>query len=303
MHKTKSNRHVPHVITLVMFTGMLFASPPASASPVPQIYWMFDNNIERIGIDGTQRQSLLTGLPGGWGVDVSPVLGKMYWATRTDGKIMRSNLDGSAPEVIATGLGDAQDVAIDDSAGYIYWSDSDLDKIQRADLNGANVVDIITGVGFTTCLHLDTPHNKIYFSESATDTVRRANLDGSDQEIVLTSLGSADPRGVAVDHQHGHLYYSDLKRDGIFRADLDGTNEVPFVTGLDQVFDIQISRQTGELYWFENSTRALYRSPLGTAAPSIVTTNARAWGMTITPEPSVLALMGFGVMLFARRSR
>jgi hypothetical protein len=166
-------------------------------------------------------------------------------------------------------------------------------------------VDILTGVGFVTGMHLDSVNGKIYFSESATDTVRRVDLDGSNQEILLTSSGTfgGDPRGVDIDLTRGHIYFSDLKRDAIFRANLDGSNEVPFVTGLDKVFDLQILPQTDEIFWFENTTAQLFRSPLETAAPTVVETNAAAWGMGITPEPGTIALLGFGVVMLGRRTR
>ena len=292
--------------TLILFASIgAFLSSATARGDIPQVYWYINGTMERIGIDGTQRETVISNIPDGWGLDVSVAAGKVYWADRAAGRIQRANLDGSSPEVVVTGLGQPHDVLIDAAANHIYWSDTDLDKIQRADLDGSNVVDILTGVGFVTGMHLDTVNSRIYFSESSTDTVRRVNVDGSDPVILLSSagLGGGDPRGVDVDLTRGHIYFSDLKQDGIFRADLDGSNLVPFVTGLDKVFDLQILPETDEIYWFENTTARLYRSPLGAAIPAVVETNAAAWGMGITPEPGSIALLAFGVVMLGRNTR
>ncbi|NOX59213.1 MAG: hypothetical protein GXP29_10195, partial [Planctomycetes bacterium] len=251
----------------------------------PEIYWYSSGIINRIAADGTRRQIILN-IPSGPGLDVSLAVGKVYWADRAGGQIQRANLDGSDQEVVVTGLGQPRDVVIDTQAGQIYWSDSTLDKIQRANLDGSNVVDIVTNVDFVAGMHLDSANGKLYFSESATDTVNRVNLDGSNLETLLTSVGlgtGADPRGVDIDLTRGHLYYSDLKRNAIFRTNLNGSNEVPFVTGMDAVFDLQILPQTDEIFWFENTSKQLFRSPLLIANPTVIETNASALGMGITP--------------------
>lgn len=285
--------------------GFPVHQPNALGDIQPEIYWYSSGVMQRIALDGTQRETLISDIPDGWGLDVSVAAGKVYWADRLAGRIQRANLDGSSLEVIATGLGQPHDIVIDAPAGHVYWSDTDIDKIQRADLDGANIVDIVTNVGFVTGMHLDSVNGMLYFTESATDTVRRVGLDGSNQEILLTSSGpgGGDPRGIDIDLARGHLYFSDLKRDAIFRANLDGSNEVPFITGLDKVFDLQILPQTDEIYWFENTTAQLRRSPLGAAAPSLIAINAAAWGMGITPEPGTLALLGLGATMITRRPR
>ena len=274
-------------------------------NPQPIIYWYLSGTMQSMAIDGSQRRTLISDIPNGWGLDVSTTVGKVYWADRQGGNIMRANLDGGSPEMIASGLGQPHDIVIDSAANHIYWSDTDLDKIQRADLDGSNIVDIVTGVDFVTGMHLDATNGKLYFTESATDTVRRVDLDGSNQVTLLTSRSPSggDPRGIDIDLIRGHLYYSDLKRDAIFRANLDGSNEIPFITGLDKVFDLQILPQTDEIFWFENTTAQLFRSPLATASPTVIESSVGAWGMSITPEPNTLALLGFGALLLKRRTQ
>ncbi|GJM24136.1 MAG: hypothetical protein DHS20C16_05510 [Phycisphaerae bacterium] len=279
----------------------------AVADVTPELYWQVFGTAERISIDGSGRETLFSRVTGGQGMDVSTELGMMYWTDESTSQVMRADLDGVGHEVILTETGRVRDVVIDAAAGHIYWSNIDLDKIQRAELDGSNPIDVVTDIGFVNNMHLDSSNGHLYFSDSETDTVRRADLDGSNHVNLLTSFGPGvgDTRGVDVDLTRGHLYYSDIRRNGIFRTDLDGNNEVLFAAGMSRVFDLQILPETDEIFWIDNETMNMYRSPLEVANPTIIESNVQALSIALTPEPGTLFVFGIGAIVIgtARRSR
>jgi low density lipoprotein receptor-related protein 5/6 len=99
-----------------------------------QKMYLTDNEyIKRANLDGTDLETLVSGL--GWpfhiALDVSA--GKMYWADAVAPKIQRANLDGGGVEdLVTTGLDFPAGIALDLSAGKMYWADAGAPKIQRA---------------------------------------------------------------------------------------------------------------------------------------------------------------------------
>ena len=143
-----------------------------------KLYWVeagirSDTNtgkIQRVNLDGSQVEDVLTGLddPGGLALDVAA--GKLYWTDagiRSEagtGKIQRANLDGSQVEDVLTGLLSPGGLALDVGAGKLYWAD--VGKVQRANLDGSQVEDVVTtGVNRPLDLVLDVGAGKLYWTD------------------------------------------------------------------------------------------------------------------------------------------
>ena len=112
-----------------------------------KMYWTeaspADFMIARANLDGSNVESLVTGLTSPSGIELDVAAGKMYWTDIGTGKIQCANLDGSGIEDLLT-LGvvfTPIDIALDVAGSKIYWTENTLADfmIQRADLDGSNV--------------------------------------------------------------------------------------------------------------------------------------------------------------------
>lgn len=126
-----------------------------------KVYWTdlegyLDGNGEilRSNLDGSNVETILTGIDEAAGIAIDPVRGKLYWPELATKKIQRANLDGSELEDIVTGLLNPTTVALDLATNKLYWTDSfggpaaDMrNRIQRANLDGSDVTTIVSGVG------------------------------------------------------------------------------------------------------------------------------------------------------------
>ena len=128
-------------------------------SQMPQMYWTHQTDetegtgkIQRANLDGSDIETLISGLDKPFGLALDVTGGKVYW-TGWD-KIQRANLDGSNIEALVTeedGLGfPASPLVLDVSGGKMYWTvwgtGSGLARIQCANLDGSNVEDVVIGL-------------------------------------------------------------------------------------------------------------------------------------------------------------
>jgi DNA-binding beta-propeller fold protein YncE len=160
--------------------------------------------IQRANLDGSNPQTLVTGLvhPGGFAIDTLD--GKVYW-TELGGpansleKLQSSNLDGSNVQTILTGLGQAYGLAVDAPDGKLFWTDTTTHSIESANLDGSGLHAVVMGLENPTTLALDLSAGKIYWTSSESQQasyVASANLDGSDIQTLVSGVG--EPWGIAV---------------------------------------------------------------------------------------------------------
>ena len=201
------------------------------------------NSIQRMNLDGTNIETLVTGGPSvkeGIALDIAG--GKMYWADWNiftgGGKIQRANLNGTNVEDVVPELATAQGIALDLSRGKMYWTNSGVGKIQRANLDGSNIEDILTGLDAPHHLALDFSSGKIYWASWGAGKIQRANFDGSNLEDLV--VGLSHPAGIALDGPNGKMYWThwlaNAQSGKIQRADLDGSNVEDLVTTASNFF-------------------------------------------------------------------
>ncbi len=212
--------HVESLVTTDIAVELKMGRPWAIAldySSGDKIYWtewIHESGmgaIRRAGLDGSDVETLVTGLEVPFDLALDAFEHKMYWTDRQAGTVQRADLDGAGVETLVTGLEAPLDIALDidwhaahdpcptcagkaaKPAGHIphdvgaptriFWTDGRAGTIQRSDLDGSNVEVIVEGTGSPAGL---VAHSSVIWGEKETGTVREANLDGSDIEVVRT---------------------------------------------------------------------------------------------------------------------
>ena len=155
-----------------------------------KLYWTtLQGSIQRANTDGSNIQTLITGLDSPQDIAVDMVGDKLYWI-ETQGRIRQANLNGKNIRTFVTSSGTLGNIVVVGS--NLYWTEKiteELGKISRANLDGSNVEDIITLSSVPVGVAVDIADNKLYWTETQGD-IRRANLDGSNIEDLVTGLVS-----------------------------------------------------------------------------------------------------------------
>jgi len=223
-----------------------------------RVYWTElgeGGSLVRARWDGSQRETLLSGLGTLYGVAVDGAGGKLYWSEWGNSRIRRGDLDGSNAETIATfPTYGAIHLALDPAAGKIYWTDWTRDKVQRANLDGTNVEDVYTGIvsDVPVGIAVDPAGGKVYWADKSRRRIRRVNLDGTGPED-LNITGLVVPIDVDIDPAGGKLYCTDdggpVKR--VLRADLDGSGAEEIVAEAEYsfVWGVAVDSVRGRVYW------------------------------------------------------
>ena len=110
-----------------------------------------NGKILRSELDGTNIETIVSGLDSPRGIALDLANGRVYWTDEgalspyePDGAIRRANLDGSGMETLVQGLGEPNSIALDLAAGKMYWTDAFTHKIVSANLDGSEVRDVIS---------------------------------------------------------------------------------------------------------------------------------------------------------------
>ena len=248
------------------------------------IYWVAAtaNSIRKANPDGSEVQSILTGLDSPNRVALDLDAGKLYW-TEAGGRdgIYRADLDGSNDEIlVSSGLSNPAGISLDKSAGKLYWVDRSSQMIKRANLNGSDAEGLhtLTSSSNPTDIALDTSAGKLYWVALGEKKIQRANLDASGldassiEDIIDLSGGSGEPRGIALDIGAGKLYWT--QANSIWRANLNGSSseELFRKTGGPILYSIQLDLGAGKMYWTDNTRGEIQRANLdGSDVEDLVT--------------------------------
>ena len=215
-------------IQRVMFDGTDLDNLPLPLASFPsglaldqqngKLYWTnadpaFAHTINRLNLDGSEPEELITGLRFATNVVLDTRAGKLYWTdlTSENSKIQRANLDGSEQEdLLVLPLDQAlSDLAIDTQAAYLYWTNWGSRTIQRAGLDGSNLDTLITLADQNPYnLKLHPASGKMYWTTGT--KIQSANLDGSELEDLLTDLPipralfliTSDPSSTEAEHTY-----------------------------------------------------------------------------------------------------
>ncbi len=252
------------ISALIITSVVVFFTQHASAGLIRKIYLSViggEGKIQRVNLDGSEMEDVVTGLGEPRWMALSVFLGKMYWTDRGTGKIQRANLDGSNVEDLITGLNDPGAIALDIFTGKMYWADhyGTNRRVRRANLDGTDIEDLSAGINAWYNFALDIPGGKIYWADSPINNyiIHRANLDGSDiEDIVEVDWWGWLISSIALDIDSGKMYWtewSDSPYGNVRRADLDGNNIETLVEG-SGAWGIGLDLSSGKMYWIAGST-------------------------------------------------
>jgi len=314
------------VLTLAM---LVMAQQPALAQS--KVIWTDNkaNTIERANVDGSNRETLVSGVTTALGIAIDPVARKMYWVDigkfvvgASDEVIRRANLDGTGVQTLLTtadGLRHPTDIQVDPVGKKFYWVDATTERIYRADLDGRKsevLVDIPpfrapdynVGVGadrnleFTTVwgLALDLGRHELYWTDYFAGDIHRTSMDGATSGAQITQLvrGLTTPRGITVDATDGRLYWVTGEFGSeVMRAFDDGSGVEVLVgkklgTLLKQPFQIELDTGAGQMYWTDRDTGLIQRASFdGSGVSTLLTLTAPKKPGVVRPlSPTGLAL-------------
>ena len=288
-----------------------------------KIYWTEDGQIRRANLNGTNVESIVTGIK--WPKDIALDVraNKMYWVSPPH--IYRANLNGSDIEKIVTGMefpdegtrffhyickdwrcngevrindgdpielphrlmNDSNCIALDAESKKLYWGNNTYWRIRRANNDGSNMeVYLFKPNVDVESIQLDVKEGRIYFVDSLNDNIARVNLNGTNYEHLR--LFSHEPRGFALDLTNRKMYWTHVSGE-ILRASLNAENVETLITGLTYPGDIVLDTHFGKMYWVEinhqTDEKVIKRANMdGSEVETIYTSLKYIWSIALDTE-------------------
>lgn len=298
-------------IRALVVSMLVSALLPLAATAREVLYWTdnSDGAIVRAEKDGSDVETLLTGLTAPFGIDVDSENGHIYWVDIIDDTIYRANLDGSGIASLVETDESTYGLALDLVNGKIYWSSrGSVDGITRANLNGSEVEFVVSTGEFLTDLAVDPAAGKIYLLGNG--EILRFNLNGTGQET-LVDIGSSGLGQIDLDLAGGKMYWSNsggLPRS-IWRANLDGSSpEMISESGGSSPTGIAVDATAGKVYWTDSSSSRnglLQRANLNGSGIETQVSGLAGPNLLALPEPNgvVSVLAAFGTLIALRAHR
>ncbi len=223
-----------------------------------KMYWTDFTRIRRTNLDGSNAETLVTGLGSPRGIALDLVNDKMYWSDTNNKRIMWADLDGNNIQSLSTGTTKPYGIALDVAGGKMYWITQEpsisTGYIQSADLNGDNVTLLLSSTGRPKGIALDVEAGYVYWTEYNSMTIKRVLFSFPLFPETLVA-GVNRPEDLALDIEGGYMYWTDSGNDKIQRDKLDGSANVEtLVTGEINAAGIALDVAGGKVYWTDAST-------------------------------------------------
>jgi hypothetical protein len=299
-----------------VFAALVALAAFQGAASADSIVWSdFGTSIFTANTDGSGLRTVVADSSFGPidGLDVDSVGQKVYFSS-SQGGLQRVNLDGSGLETLIADSpmadNNIQAISLDLPRGHVYYTRFDSGapggrtSISRVDLDGSNQVTIADGLFNAQTLAIDSVNGRIYYADSTdfsgafgTFFIRSIDLDGSNGQDIVTGLNWVN--FLAVDPVVGSLYADNFYSP--FRANLDGSN-VQLLINPFGYSDLAID-PAGSLYGTAGVgiSRADLDGGNATVIPGLESIRGGRIAfvgsqLAAVPEPSTLALAGFGML-------
>jgi hypothetical protein len=276
---------------------LLILAGSALAQTATRAYWTGNGAITGANIDGSDIQTVLSGLPTMVGlkdIAVDSDRGKLYFAHKAAYIIERVNLDGTERETVIT---DAYPVglALDVSSEKIYWTDYTYDnpRIRRANFDGTGVEDLFSASSGCdlTGIVLDLAAGHLYWAERMDQQIWRGNLAGGYATLILQCwAGIGHPWDLAL--VGGRIYWTVGGSHGnaIVSASTDGSDVQVLVSDLPHApRSLEFDASTQRFYWVNYSMSwdgTVQRINLdGSGLETLVTEIRYGYGLALQFEP------------------
>ena len=268
------------------------------------LYWVDRSagQIQRSGLDGSNKTTIVTGLTTPRNIAYDSVGNKIYWSDRGTNKIQRSNIDGSNIEDVVTGIGGGlRQLAVDGTNSHVYWVDDinspgAISAAYRANLDGTNITSLISltnGQGIA----IDVPGNRLYVSDENTGLITRANLDGSNPATIFNANTTA-PEDLALNADASILYWA----EGAGSVESGTTSTLVHTQLATAAFGLTgIAVSTDYVFFNRNGGNRIDRVDIsnGGNPTTIASGLSGLGGIAVVPEPSTYALIAGGLALMA----
>lgn len=229
-----------------------------------KLYWADTTRIRRANVDGSQVETLRSGVAnlGGYLVDVDG--GWLYWIVDM-GSIVRAPLAGGDATTVYAADEETDGiscVAFDATEGKLYWrlnESSFSGPIQRIDGDGSNLETLPLE---DICPRLDETTRKIYWFEygpgSGDDSLLQADLDGTNVQTLAEDLNV--PNSPRIDADGGKIYFYEaaLNDSKIRRVNLTGGVAEDLVELHDSPSGLVLNLAQQQLFWTKRNV--LYRA-------------------------------------------
>ncbi|CAK9097154.1 unnamed protein product [Durusdinium trenchii] len=149
------------------------------------VYWteLDQGLVQRARLDGSQVETLVSGLEDPGGLDLDLHEGQVFWCDQTGWERRKG-------------------------------------RIQRSWLNGSNVTDL-RETPFPMDVAVDLAHQQLYYTDAGSYEITRCDFTGAECEVILNKTvevnesakqgrhinGLLDPHGIVLDHQ-GKIYFT-----------------------------------------------------------------------------------------------
>lgn len=238
-----------------------------------RMYWLHGSEIRRAMLDGSDVETVETGLAATGGdltLDVST--GRIYYGH--SGSVYRANMNGAGSPVPLFGATDLTGIAF--SGGKLYFAANGI--LERANPDGSARETLATAPQHFR-VAVDQEAAKVYWTErivtgsGITGSVFRANLDGTSVRRLTVS---EDAHGVALHTMpafENKIYWTDNLAGAIRRTNVNGSvTEDVLSVGAGFPEGIAWERNTSKIYWVDGTTDKIRRANLdGSGVEDLVT--------------------------------
>ena len=237
-----------------------FAKSVAAAPAWNKLYWVDRSamTLERGDLDGTDQQTLLSGLASSHAAAIDSRTGQIYYVDETPNRIRRVGLDGSGGTTIFTAAsGVIGSLAIDSRNGHLFYTNIDSDTVGRMNLDGSGDTTIAT-LNAPNALTISEGLGYLFYSDGG--SLYRSDLAGGGTMTLATGLG--DVHSLAVDDVAGQLYFTDYNNDAVRRINIDGSGLTTLVSGEGRAAAITIDPRRDVMYWAVDQSNKIRTSTL-----------------------------------------
>ncbi|XP_066928142.1 low-density lipoprotein receptor-related protein 1-like [Clytia hemisphaerica] len=181
---------------------------------------IYKKEIGRIGIDGQNKEVLITDLKTPDGVAWDWVNKHLYWTDAQENTVNRL-INGTTKEIlIHEELDEPRAIALSPCDGFMYWTDwGRRPYIKHATMDGFNPKAIVdTNLGWPNGLTVDMNTSRIYWADARLDRIESADLDGRNRKIIVQDA----PHVFGVTMYGDFIYWTDWVTRSVMRINKYG---------------------------------------------------------------------------------
>ncbi|XP_048259530.1 nidogen-1-like [Haliotis rufescens] len=188
------------------------------------LYWtdVAGGQIRRARYDGTDIQTVLTGLVSPEGVAIDYISRNLYYTDSELDVVGVAKLDGSDQKTLfSSDIVNPRSIVLDPRRGVFYWTDWNRDKpqIEKANMDGTSRMVLVTSdLALPNGLTLDDRTQQLCWGDAGTKRIECIRSDGLGRRILYDKATYP----FDVTYFNNVLYWSDWETKGIPNINRDG---------------------------------------------------------------------------------